>query len=116
MRAPHAVSVGSSRFTRRQHWLDPFIAEVDVALQVLAGQAVAVRSNPAGGAKLELVDALTAPEKKHAAGLMRVNHVGEVCAQALYRGQAAASKDASAAALFYSAAAEASLLAAACPR
>lgn len=105
MSAPQAVSVGSSHFIRRQHWLDPFIAEADVALQVLAGQAAAARPNPAG-AKLESTDDLTAAEKKHAAGLMRVNHVGEVCAQALYRGQAAASKDASAAALFYSAAAD----------
>jgi len=31
-------------------------------------------------------------EQRHAAGLMRVNHVGEVCAQALYRGQATACK------------------------
>jgi len=106
MSAPQAVSVGSSHFTRRQHWLDPFIAEVDVALQVLAGQAAAARPNPAGVARPEFAADLTAPEKKHAAGLMRVNHVGEVCAQALYRGQAAASQDASAAALFYSAAAD----------
>jgi ubiquinone biosynthesis monooxygenase Coq7 len=106
MAAPQAVSVGSSHFIRRQNWLDPFIAEADVALQVLAGQAAAARPNPAGVAKLESTDDLTAAEKKHAAGLMRVNHVGEVCAQALYRGQAAASKDASAAALFYSAAAD----------
>ncbi len=32
-------------------------------------------------------DYLSPPEKKHVAGLMRVNHVGEVCAQALYQGQ-----------------------------
>jgi ubiquinone biosynthesis monooxygenase Coq7 len=106
MAAPQAVSVGSSHFTRRQHWLDPFIAEVDVALQVLAGQVAATRPNPAGVIKPELVDDLTAPEKRHAAGLMRVNHVGEVCAQALYRGQAAASNDASSAAIFYRAAAD----------
>lgn len=106
MAAPQAVSVGSSHFTRRQHWLDPFIAEVDVALQVLAGQATAARSNPAGVAKLDSGHELTEPEKSHAAGLMRVNHVGEVCAQALYRGQAAASKDASSAELFYRAAAD----------
>lgn len=106
MAASQAVSAPSSNFVRRQHWLDPFIAEVDVALQVLAGQAAAARPNPAEVAKLKLEDGLTASEKKHAAGLMRVNHVGEVCAQALYRGQAAASKDASVAALFYSAAAD----------
>ena len=106
MAAPQAVSVGSSHFTRRQHWLDPFIAEVDVALQVLAGQATAARPNPTGIAKLDAGHELTEPEKSHAAGLMRVNHVGEVCAQALYRGQAAASKDASSAELFYRAAAD----------
>ena len=106
MAAPHAVSVGSSHLTRRQHWLDPLIAEVDVALQVLAGQATAARANPAGVAKLDVGYELTEPEKTHAAGLMRVNHVGEVCAQALYRGQAAASKDASSAELFYRAAAD----------
>ena len=32
-------------------------------------------------------------ERRHAAGLMRVNHVGEVCAQALYVGQAAVARD-----------------------
>ena len=77
-----------------------------MALQVLAGQATAARSNPAGIAKLDAGHELTEPEKSHAAGLMRVNHVGEVCAQALYRGQAAASKDASSAELFYRAAAD----------
>jgi ubiquinone biosynthesis monooxygenase Coq7 len=106
MAAHQAVSVGSSHFTRRQHWLDPFIAEVDVALQVLAGQAAAARPNPAGAVKPDAVHELTTPEKTHAAGLMRVNHVGEVCAQALYRGQAAASKDAASAALFHRAAAD----------
>ena len=35
---------------------------------------------------------LTADEQRHAAGLMRVNHVGEVCAQALYQGQAATAR------------------------
>lgn len=106
MAAPQAVAVGSSHFVRRQHWLDPFIAEVDVALQVLAGQAGAARPNPAGSAKPGVADDLTAPEAKHAAGLMRVNHVGEVCAQALYRGQAVASKDVASAELFHRAAAD----------
>jgi ubiquinone biosynthesis monooxygenase Coq7 len=36
----------------------------------------------------EPMPALTQEEKKHVAGLMRVNHAGEVCAQALYQGQA----------------------------
>ncbi|MBS0193222.1 MAG: 2-polyprenyl-3-methyl-6-methoxy-1,4-benzoquinone monooxygenase [Proteobacteria bacterium] len=37
---------------------------------------------------------LDAAQRRHAAGLMRVNHVGEVCAQALYFGQAAVARDA----------------------
>jgi ubiquinone biosynthesis monooxygenase Coq7 len=37
---------------------------------------------------------LSATERRHAAGLMRVNHVGEVCAQALYRGQALTTRSA----------------------
>jgi ubiquinone biosynthesis monooxygenase Coq7 len=36
---------------------------------------------------------LSAQEKRHAAGLMRVNHCGEVCAQALYQGQALTARD-----------------------
>jgi 3-demethoxyubiquinol 3-hydroxylase len=106
MATSQAVSVGSSHFTRRQHWLDPFIAEIDVALQVLAGQPAAARPNPAGAATPDVAPELTKAETTHSAGLMRVNHVGEVCAQALYRGQAAASKDASSAALFDRAAAD----------
>src|SRR5258708_6021339 len=47
------------------------------------------RANPA--AKQE-ENKLSAAEKKHAAGLMRINHAGEICAQALYHGQALASR------------------------
>ena len=49
---------------------------------------------------------LTPAETRHAAGLMRVNHVGEVCAQALYRGQALVSRHASTRAIFLEAAVE----------
>lgn len=52
--------------------------------------AVAQRQSPAESA----VDAdMTQEEKKHAAALMRVNHCGEVCAQALYQGQALFARD-----------------------
>ena len=106
MSTPLAGTALSSGFARRHHWCDPLIGEVDVALQVLAGQASAGRKNPAGavraGSEAELADA----DKRHAAGLMRINHVGEICAQALYRGQAAASRDVVSQALFYAAAAE----------
>src|SRR5215470_17420171 len=65
--------------------IDALIGEFDRALRAVAGVAEAARRSPAeGAAEAEL----TATERQHAAALMRVNHVGEVCAQALYQGQA----------------------------
>ena len=78
---------------RQQGWLDPVIAEIDIALQVLGGGVTAGRPNPAGPQGQEEPDLGDESEKQHAAGLMRVNHVGEICAQALYRGQASVCKD-----------------------
>lgn len=63
--------------------LDRFITEFDVALRSLAGGAQARRGMPMA----ENTPTLDAAERAHAAGLMRVNHVGEVCAQALYQSQ-----------------------------
>ena len=64
--------------------LDRFIADADKALRVITGVASASRPTPA----LHAADAeLSAAEQRHSAGLMRVNHVGEVCAQALYNSQ-----------------------------
>ena len=94
------------RFVRRHSWLDPFIAEVDVALQVLAGGSRAARPNPAGPVVAGQDELGDRQQKKHAAGLMRINQVGEVCAQALYRGQAAACRDAETLALLREAASE----------
>jgi ubiquinone biosynthesis monooxygenase Coq7 len=65
---------------------DTALVEIDRALRVLAGVARAARPYP--GVSQDLPNRLSDTEKRHAAGLMRVNHVGEVCAQALYRGQA----------------------------
>jgi 3-demethoxyubiquinol 3-hydroxylase len=57
----------------------------------VAGVHEAVRPSPGG----EVAEAdLTGEERAHAAALMRVNHVGEVCAQALYQGQALTARDA----------------------
>jgi len=65
--------------------LDRLIVDADKALRVIAGVAHASRTTPAAQA----ADAtLSAAEQRHSAGLMRVNHVGEVCAQALYNSQA----------------------------
>lgn len=67
--------------------LDSIINEVDNALRTLLPpiQRASTRTSPA-----QLLDdtALTTQQRKHIAGLMRVNHSGEVCAQALYQGQA----------------------------
>ncbi|MEJ2897508.1 2-polyprenyl-3-methyl-6-methoxy-1,4-benzoquinone monooxygenase [Bordetella avium] len=82
--------------------LDALLIEVDRALQVLSRSAVAGRAYPAHAAEAPLADT----EKRHAAGLMRVNHVGEICAQALYRGQAVACRDAGTRELLRKAAAE----------
>ena len=65
--------------------IDTFICVFDRALKVVAGVSVSRRENPSG--KLAQ-STLTDKERKHSAGLMRVNHVGEVCAQALYEAQA----------------------------
>lgn len=91
-------------FSRRRGPLDPLFAEVDRALRVLTGAATASRPYPAEAPEPE--PALSDREKRHAAGLMRVNHVGEVCAQALYRGQAAVCREAPVKALLLDAAAE----------
>ncbi len=68
----------------RHSFADFAISEVDRALRTLAGVHTATRPSPAYGVpECDLSDA----ERTHAAALMRVNHVGEVCAQALYQGQ-----------------------------
>jgi ubiquinone biosynthesis monooxygenase Coq7 len=63
--------------------LDGFIIEFDRALRSIVGATPMRRSVPQSAS----TDNLTSEEKQHAAGLMRVNHVGEVCAQALYQSQ-----------------------------
>ncbi len=65
--------------------IDRFIAEFDTALRSVVGGAHSHRPTPGSG---EISHAnLDVAQRKHAAGLMRVNHVGEVCAQALYQSQ-----------------------------
>ncbi|WP_444883649.1 2-polyprenyl-3-methyl-6-methoxy-1,4-benzoquinone monooxygenase [Microbulbifer sp. PSTR4-B] len=70
--------------------LDHLLIQADRALRTLSpGEPCHGRPSPAKGeAEAELSDT----ERKHAAGLMRVNHSGEVCAQALYQGQALTAK------------------------
>lgn len=70
--------------------LDAFIIGFDRALRTVFAPSQSVRPMP--GAQLPEAD-LSETEKRHAAALMRINHVGEVCAQALYQGQALISQD-----------------------
>ncbi len=64
---------------------DSIVRQFDCALRTLGGGSQAARRSPA---EPVLEAEQSAADKGHAAGLMRVNHTGEVCAQALYQGQA----------------------------
>lgn len=76
--------------SRRLSLLDSLLIQVDHALRTVAvDKPPHDRLSPA---KEESEQELTEQEKRHAAGLMRVNHTGEVCAQALYQGQALTAK------------------------
>ena len=70
--------------------VDRLIGEFDRALRAVAGVAHANRPSPADGVSDKEIND---EERLHAAALMRVNHVGEVCAQALYQGQSLTARD-----------------------
>lgn len=69
---------------------DRLIEGLDLALRAVAGVHRAQRPSPAEGRD---EGALDDAQRAHSAALMRVNHVGEVCAQALYQGQALTARD-----------------------
>jgi len=71
--------------------LDRLIIEFDKGLKTLAANAHSVRPHP--DQNIQQTTELSADEKRHAAALMRINHCGEVCAQALYNGQALTAKN-----------------------
>lgn len=74
---------------RQYTGLDKFIHSFDQALRSLVpGTTSAQRENPGNQVETQLA----VSEARHVAGLMRVNHSGEVCAQALYHGQALTAK------------------------
>jgi len=71
-------------------FLDRCLVKFDQALRsCVPGSSNARRLSPAAASK---ESDLTETDRQHAAGLMRINHTGEVCAQALYQGQAATAK------------------------
>ena len=67
--------------------VDRLIVQADRALRTLAGASDLTAERPSPATTLYETE-LNEQEKRHAAGKMRVNHAGEVCAQALYQGQA----------------------------
>jgi len=79
-------------FARQHSAFDRMLSEIERALATASGAAPeAHRASPAAGMpEPELDDSA----RRHAAGLMRINHAGEVCAQALYSGQALVARDA----------------------
>jgi 3-demethoxyubiquinol 3-hydroxylase len=94
---------------RTLHAADRMVEALDTALRTLLAPAHASRAMPASAATFNpqgQADALTAADRAQAGALMRVNHVGEVCAQALYSAQAIATKNVVLHAQFKRAAAE----------
>lgn len=75
---------------RRLSLIDRLITETDSVLRTITNSGrTAARPSPSEG---HTDSELSAQERRHVAGLMRVNHTGEVCAQALYQGQALTAK------------------------
>ena len=71
--------------------IDRLIISFDDALRLATGHATAAqRENPAAEIPEVMMDE---KNRKHAAGLMRINHAGEICAQALYAGQSATARN-----------------------
>lgn len=70
---------------RQARWEDRIVVAIDRRLKALSGQTEPTRSSPARGVA---ESALSPPDRRNSIALMRVNHAGEVAAQALYHGQA----------------------------
>jgi ubiquinone biosynthesis monooxygenase Coq7 len=77
------------RTSRKHSAIDDWLSAADTALRTLAGANVAARPTPQ---PTTIQPALDAQDAKLSAALMRVNHVGEVCAQALYSAQRLATR------------------------
>ena len=72
------------------HLIDALLTEIDTGLRTLAAATPATRPSPAADL---VAEPLSASDQTAGAALMRVNHAGEVAAQALYRGQAFTTRD-----------------------
>ncbi|HYS62428.1 MAG TPA: 2-polyprenyl-3-methyl-6-methoxy-1,4-benzoquinone monooxygenase [Paraburkholderia sp.] len=87
-------------------FLDELISEFDRGLRSMTGVSRMSRPLPVPQESTAETVELSPAERAHSAGLMRVNHVGEVCAQALYQAQKLATKSPSLRAVFNHAAVE----------
>lgn len=76
--------------TRHYTPLDRLLAGADNALRTVLAQPMSARKSPA---QSEPEASLSESEQRHVAGLMRINHAGEIAAQALYHGQALGARD-----------------------
>lgn len=93
--AQQSAQQQSLKPSQQHSGLDRFIMDVDQVVRTISvGSAKAHRSSPLNKLDTDQAESarLSAKEKKHIGGLMRINHTGEVCAQALYRGQALTAK------------------------
>jgi ubiquinone biosynthesis monooxygenase Coq7 len=115
----HRVSTIGYRFAMELSLVDRWLCGAEMALRTLSGGSRAERATPlpsasplAGdpptdtAAPAQAAPELSADEKRLSGALMRVNHVGEVCAQALYQAQKLATRSASLRAVFDRAAVE----------
>lgn len=104
----------SNSMSKNRSPIDHLISEFDVALRAIAGGANSKRAIPKidsdkginNKQALTSSSLLNPEERAHSAGLMRINHVGEVCAQALYQSQKILAKDPKTRALLDQAASE----------
>jgi 3-demethoxyubiquinol 3-hydroxylase len=78
----------------RDRLLEPLIAAADRALRAVSGCVRASRASPTASLPADLPAHLSGADRRKAAALMRVNHAGEVAAQALYHGQALGARNA----------------------
>ena len=70
--------------------LDRIFIEIDKAFQTLFHKAISIREHPDAGIQDYKFNQI---QQKNIAGLMRINHCGEICAQGLYQGQALTARD-----------------------
>ena len=83
----NAAGLAGLRYPRTMTPLDALISSADVALRTLSHSAHAARAMPVP-AQAPAAETLSIDQRRLSGALMRINHVGEVCAQALYAAQA----------------------------